>query len=678
MDTIHEPTGLAPDQLLQAQFRAESAERWARSVTETAADSVVIIDEQGRIHSFNPAAERTFGYRSAEVLGRNVSRLMPEPYRSQHDHYLGRFLATGEKRIMGVGREVMAVTREGREFPAFLSISSFEHEGRTFFTGILRDISELKAKEQALAHQNRLQAFKLSLTHQLRGCHDLEAFGQNLLIALAAETGALGGLFYVQQAQGLGAVAGHGYDHQQAPVMAPGQGLVGRVVRENKFMLLEGLAGFELHTGLGKLVPSSLAVMPLVREDAPAGAVLLSFLTPCADLAELLEEAARHVSFHFSALLDQLRIRELMEATERRSALAEQKRLLEEMLANLHEGVAVFDRAGVAVYTNRRWNELMPELAPEARATVQAALGGESISNRAIELSRPRGYGALSVHPLTGVAELVVALVRDTTLEREEQLRLHRQNEELSHFAHAASHDLKTPLRHISSFVDILSNELAHGSTSPSAREALDIIKGGTEKMRSLINSLLTYAEVGQSPGGFGSVDLQGLVEDLWQMLGPPPARLEIARPLPLLYGDAVRLRQLFQNLLENALKFARPDHAPELRLDWRPQGRGVVIELSDNGIGIPERHRDRVFQIFQRLHSSDGVTGNGVGLAICRRVMEQHEGTIELGPTGPGGGATFVLRFPLDPTREEEEGGAAVIEPSAHQVPQLLPWRVS
>ncbi|MCA9795727.1 MAG: PAS domain S-box protein, partial [Candidatus Eremiobacteraeota bacterium] len=339
MKPAQNESGLHLDQLLQAQIRAEAAERWARSVTETAADSVVIIDDKGLIHSFNSAAERTFGYRSAEVIGRNVSMLMPEPYRSQHDHYLGRFLATGEKRIIGVGREVTAITRDGREFAAFLSISGFEHEGRTFFTGILRDISELKAKEQALcqanqalSRQNRLQSFQLSLTHQLRGCHDPETFGKNLLIALAIECGALGGLLYVQEDGALRAIAGHGYEPGQAPVLAPGQGLVGRAVREKRFLVLENLTGFELHTGLGKLVPDCLAVLPLVREEVASGALILSFLSPSQEVIGLLEGVARHVSFHFSTMLDGLLIRELLEANERRSALAEQRRMLEEML----------------------------------------------------------------------------------------------------------------------------------------------------------------------------------------------------------------------------------------------------------------------------------------------------------------------------------------------------------
>jgi two-component system sensor kinase FixL len=158
-----------------AQRRAErdlrSSEARGRAIIETAVDAIILIDRRGRIEAFNPAAERLFGYSAHEVMGRNVSMLMPEPYASEHDHYLRRYSMTGERHIIGIGREVTARRRDGTVFPAHLSVAELSIEGEVKFTGIVRDLTERVKLEVKLREESglvRLGELAAVLAHEVK------------------------------------------------------------------------------------------------------------------------------------------------------------------------------------------------------------------------------------------------------------------------------------------------------------------------------------------------------------------------------------------------------------------------------------------------------------------------------------------------------------------------------
>lgn len=136
---------------------ARHAARW-QAIVDTATEGIVTIDEAARIETFNGAAERLFGYQAAEVLGRNVSLLMPNPYQQEHDGYMQRYLRTGERRIIGIGREVLGRRKDGTEFPIDLSVGEGSNDGRRFFTAVIRDITERKEMQTKLAQAERLAA----------------------------------------------------------------------------------------------------------------------------------------------------------------------------------------------------------------------------------------------------------------------------------------------------------------------------------------------------------------------------------------------------------------------------------------------------------------------------------------------------------------------------------------
>ena len=160
MDIDGQPafTGILHDlsRRVEIEDALRKSEERLRSIVESAVDGIVVIDEQGLIHAFNPSAERLFGYRLNEVLGRNVSMLMPSPDRERHDGYLRHYVATGEQKIIGIGREVTALRKDGTMFPVHLSVGEMIYDGRRSFTGILHDLSDRVALENRLADQRSL------------------------------------------------------------------------------------------------------------------------------------------------------------------------------------------------------------------------------------------------------------------------------------------------------------------------------------------------------------------------------------------------------------------------------------------------------------------------------------------------------------------------------------------
>jgi PAS domain S-box-containing protein len=212
---------------------------------------------------------------------------------------------------------------------------------------------------------------------------------------------------------------------------------------------------------------------------------------------------------------------------------------------------------------------------------------------------------------------------------------LQRSNAELEQFASVASHDLAEPLRMVSSYLQLLRRRY-HGALDQDADDFIDYAVGGAERMRDLIDDLLTYSRAGRSGVPPQAVDTGALLAQTTRLLeaaiADAGARIELAPGLPTVVGDPGSLGQLFQNLLANACKFRAPDRAPVVRVS--------VAEEPGGGWCF------RVFKMFQRLHSAEDYDGTGIGLAVCRKIVERHGGRIWIEQT-PGGGATFAFTLP-------------------------------
>jgi signal transduction histidine kinase len=238
-------------------------------------------------------------------------------------------------------------------------------------------------------------------------------------------------------------------------------------------------------------------------------------------------------------------------------------------------------------------------------------------------------------------------------------LELQRSNAELEQFAYVASHDLQEPLRKVASFCQMLERRYAD-QLDDRAREYIAFAVDGAKRMQDLINDLLAFSRVGRVGAGHREVPLGALLDgvrrDLGAAIEETGARVEVG-DMPTVNGDPTLLAVVFRNLIGNAIKF-RGDEPPRVVVSAARDGSVWDITVADNGIGIEPEYAERIFVIFQRLHTRDAYEGTGIGLALCRKIVEHHGGRIWLAAPGNGAGATF--RFTLPSQIDEEEETAA------------------
>lgn len=256
-------------------------------------------------------------------------------------------------------------------------------------------------------------------------------------------------------------------------------------------------------------------------------------------------------------------------------------------------------------------------------------------------------------------SELAAEIARRRDAEEELKgytLLLQQSNRELENFAYVASHDLQEPLRKVQAFGGRLKTR-CHDALDDTGRDYLERILNATERMRSLVTELLNYSRVTTQGKPFEPIQLAPIVaevlSDLEVAIANKNAEIELAE-LPTVSADAFQMRQLFQNLIGNALKFQAPGTRPKVSISAErvppqevPQAEGIRshyrISVTDNGIGFDEKYAERIFGMFQRLHGRNSYEGTGMGLAICRKIVERHGGTI-CARSAEGQGATFVF----------------------------------
>jgi len=225
-----------------------------------------------------------------------------------------------------------------------------------------------------------------------------------------------------------------------------------------------------------------------------------------------------------------------------------------------------------------------------------------------------------------------------------------RSNAELEQFASVASHDLKEPLRTVASYTQLLADRYSD-QLDAEAREYIQFAVNGVSRMQSLIEDLLTYSRVGAHPRPLVPVEtapvVAGVLANLHAIVTQGGAQIEVGA-LPAVMGDAGQLAQLFQNLISNALKFHR-DGPPQVWINAQAQGSEWLFSVRDAGIGLDMKYADRIFLVFQRLHQRSEYPGTGIGLAICKKIVEYHGGRIWVEST-PEKGATFWLTLGRPP----------------------------
>lgn len=353
-------------------------------------------------------------------------------------------------------------------------------------------------------------------------------------------------------------------------------------------------------------------------------------------------------------------------------------------------GVASMDRFSDYTAYKGYWPGTGEPLKAEEWPAAQALLYGKSTKDVVVDIEKfdgARGTIVLSGAPIKDGAGTViggvVTLQEVTHLRRmEEELRksrdelelrvrertveLERSNQALQEFAYIASHDLREPLRKVVSFGNMLRHKCSD-SLGDTGSDYLARIINATQRMQNLISSLLEFSRVTTAPVQFEAVNLNeivnGVLSDLEVRIARTGGRVTV-EDLPDIYADPVQMRQLFQNLIGNALKFHKENEKPVVSIRYtRTEGKSYRIEVEDNGIGFDEEYYERIFAPFQRLHGKDEYEGTGMGLAICKKIVERHSGAISV-KSKPGSGTTFTIEFPAPGNQSSPQAAAGAASP--------------
>ncbi len=615
----------------RAEESLRTSEQRLSSLVETAADAIITIDSRGEIVGANRAAESIFGYAREELVGRNVSMLAPSPHRQRHDDYLAKYLGGGRPGIIGVGREVTAVRKDGKRFSIHLSVGEFSQNGHRFFTGIVRDITTAKAAQRQLSHSLEVQRAITDGSPDYVMMLDRDAniaFVNRTVPHLTVEE-VLGTPIYAYVPE---------HAHQRM------RDCFARVFETGQMDRYE----VDYHSPDGEVRQFESRVGPLMQEGAVIGLVVNS---TDITLRKRAEQAIRVSEARLSAFFAAAPVGMVL--------FDDQFRYLRinETMAGVN-GLPVDDHLGKTV------DQVVPKIAPLVTPLFRRIFDtGKPEMNADVSGEVPAQPGVtrhwISSHfripgddPGTWALGAIVVDITDRKRAEAERERLiaelESRNVEMERFNYTVSHDLKSPLITISGFLGLLERDLATGNQER-IRENLREINAATKKMEALLNDLLRLSQVGRVIDSRESVSLGELAHEAVELIVGPVAEqgilVEVSSDLPVVHGDRARLLEVLQNLVENAVKFLGDQAEPRIEIGTRQDGSETICFVSDNGIGIDPRHHEKIFGLFDRL--SRETEGTGVGLTIAKRIVEAHGGRIWAESAGAGQGSTFSFAIP-------------------------------
>lgn len=598
-----------------------------RALLEAAVDGIISIDEWGVIQTMNLAAERLFGYAAREMIGQSVNILMPSPYRQEHDGYIARYLATGEKRIIGIGREVVGLRKDGTIFPIELSVAEARLGDWRGFVGIIRDLTERKRAEER---------FRLVVESAANAIVMVDATGAIVLVNSQAEM-----FFGYRREELIG---------QPVEILVPERFRTEHADYRASFFASPSARPMGMGRDLfgrhkdGSEFPVEIGLTPIQTSE---GLLILSVIV---DITE--RKRAEEARSHLAALVES-------------SDDAIISKALDGTIMSWNAGAERMYGYSAAEALGRPISLIMPpDHSNELSAILEKIKRGEGINH--FDTVRVRKDGqridvSLTVSPIEEAKGRILGasvIARDITEQKRanEEIRVMTQQlwqaaklASVGELAASIAHELNNPLATVSLRIESV---LARTPRDDPRRKALEIIDQETKRMGELVANLLQFSRRGD--GQVSTVDIrQELTKAVELIHHHFRKRLitvvqEIAPDMPVIYSDRQKLRQVFLNLLTNASDAMPQGGTLTLRASAATLDKGkpaVLIEFADTGVGIPIENLEKIMEPF--FTTKEEGKGTGLGLAICRRVIQEGRGTIQI-TSEVGTGTTVRILLPV------------------------------
>ena len=630
-----------------------------RGLLEAAPDAMVVVNQRGEIVLLNVQAEKQFGYSRDELVGQKVKNIIPEGFAERLIADATRSTAEALAQQMGMGIELSGRRKDGSEFPIEIMLSPLESAEGILVTAAIRDISVRQAAEKHLVQME--SRYRGLLEAAPDAMVVVNQRGEIVLVNVQAEK-----QFGYRRDELLS---------QKVKNIIP-QGFAERLIADATRSTAEALAqqmgmGIELSGRRkdGSEFPIEIMLSPL---ESAEGILVTAAIR---DIS-VRQAAEKHL------VQMESRYRGLLEAAPDAMVVVNQRG--EIVLVNVQAEKQFGYRRDELV--GQKVKNIIPQgfaerLVADASRSVADALAQQI--GMGIELSGRRKDGGefpieIMLSPLESAdGILVTAAIRNISArkkseednaelerrveERTKQLGvanqvLEQSNVELKQFAYVASHDLQSPLRSISGFVQLLQLEY-EGKLDKQAQDWIRRTVQSIEQMQTLIRDLLSYSRVDARSRPFTQIPFLDIVNDALTLLDSSihDSGAQVTwGPLPEIMGDRSQLVQLVQNLIGNGLTY-RGDQPPRIHVSVERRGTEWIFSVRDNGIGIDPKYREQIFEIFKRLHDQKEYPGTGIGLAVCRRVVNRHGGKIWV-ESELGHGSTFRFTIPegTEPTNAE------------------------
>jgi PAS domain S-box-containing protein len=638
---------------------AEGVRERLAAAVESSTDAIISRTLDGKITAWNPGAEKLFGYSSLEALGKTMQMLVPPERVNEESDALAR-IGRGERVDYF---ETVRVRKDGTNVDVSVTILPIKDSTGAIVgaSKIARDIGERKRTEQALHELSKVLDLAQVLVCDMESHIVLWNLGSEKLYGFTKE-------------EAVGRIS-HELLHTEFP--EPLERIEEQLQHTGTW---EGELVHRKRDG-GRIVVSSLWVLHRDAKEKPARILEVnSDITARKKAEELLAGQAVELARQAEVLARQAEVlaRQAEELARSREALETQTLTLQSVLGSMGEGLIAVDKQGKFLLWNaaaekmlgrgeaslatQEWSEhfglyLLDTVTPfpSDQLPVVRALNGEVSTSEMFVRNSALPEGAwIEVtggprNDKNGVACGGVVALRDITQrkvdEREIQTlhdeleqrvgertaQLETANKELEAFSYSVSHDLRAPLRHISGFSQLLMEEF--GSTlDPSAQQYLERIQAGAQKMGVLVDELLNLARVGRHALRLQPTMLNSIVAEVIAILEPDCEGRQvewIIADLPTVACDPVLVKQIFQNLLANALKFTRPRARAVIEVSHKEEDGQPVFMVRDNGVGFNMKYVDKLFGVFQRLHRPEEFEGTGIGLVTVQRIVRKHGGQV-------------------------------------------------